>query len=226
MIKLSKLPRQYLQSYGILTLSEFISGMLVPLATLIFFSQVTPFFSHEITESDKLWLYGIFASFTQFAAMLANPIIGSISDQIGRKRSLLICVAGIGMLVLLAMIAAFLKNFWILLIGFINFLVRVAKNSVKSKGEEDEGFRLEFISNNVFSSPELSIEEATKEVAKFGEITEDYMMECFQDRVGYPAAICQSPGTLASMVMNVTRCEMHVANGDPSETDFVTHKFD
>ena len=38
--------------------------------------------------------------------------------------------------------------------------------------------------------------------------------------------ICQSPGTLASMVMNVTRCEMHVANGDPSETDFVTHKFD
>ena len=59
-----------------------------------------------------------------------------------------------------------------LLIGFINFLVRVAKNSVKSKGEEDEGFRLEFISNNVFSSPELSIEEATKEVAKFGEITE------------------------------------------------------
>ncbi|TNF66315.1 MAG: MFS transporter [Gammaproteobacteria bacterium] len=119
MINVSKLPRQYLQSYGILTLSEFISGMLVPLATLIFFSQVTPFFSHEVTESDKLWLYGVFASLTQFAAMFSNPIIGSISDQIGRKRSLLICVAGIGVLALLAIIAIFLKNFWILLIGFI-----------------------------------------------------------------------------------------------------------
>lgn len=60
----------------------------------------------------------------------------------------------------------------LLLIGFINYLVRVARNTVKSKGEEDEGFRLEFISNGVFNSPELSIEEATKEVAKFGQITE------------------------------------------------------
>lgn len=60
----------------------------------------------------------------------------------------------------------------LLLIGFVTALVRISKNTVKSKGEEDEEFRLEFISNSVFNSPELSIEEATKEVAKFGELTE------------------------------------------------------
>ncbi|MCF6764143.1 MFS transporter [Thiotrichales bacterium 19S3-7] len=113
-----KLPREYLQSYSILTLSEFISGMLVPLATLIFFSQVTPFFSSD-TEADKLWLYGIFASLTQFAAMFSNPIIGSISDLIGRKRSLFVCVGGIWVLALLAVIAIVLKNFWLLLLGYI-----------------------------------------------------------------------------------------------------------
>lgn len=113
------LPRQYLQSYGVLSLSEFISGMLVPLATLIFFSHVTPFFSQATSEAQRLWLYGIFASVTQFAAMFSNPIIGSISDHIGRKKSLFFCIFGMVILILLAFLAIFLKDFWIIFIGFV-----------------------------------------------------------------------------------------------------------
>ncbi|MCF6807058.1 MFS transporter [Thiotrichales bacterium 19S9-12] len=121
MIALIKLPRNYLQSYSILTLSEFVSGMLVPLVTLIFFSKVTPFFDSGTSEADKLWLYGIFVSVMQFAAMCANPIIGSISDQVGRKRSLYVCVAGILVLSIFAVLAVIFKNIWLLFIGYFTY---------------------------------------------------------------------------------------------------------
>lgn len=60
----------------------------------------------------------------------------------------------------------------LLCIGFVKFIVDIAIKSVKSKGEEDESFQLKHIGSGVFGSPELSIEEATKEVAHCGEITQ------------------------------------------------------
>ncbi|MFK8103649.1 MAG: Na/Pi cotransporter family protein, partial [Saprospiraceae bacterium] len=58
----------------------------------------------------------------------------------------------------------------VLLIGFVPVLVNLATKSVKSKGEEDEDYRLEYIGASI-KTPELSILEVQKEVAKFGEIT-------------------------------------------------------
>ncbi len=58
-----------------------------------------------------------------------------------------------------------------LLIWFVPFLVRLAERTVKSKGEDDEIFKLEYISSGITSTPELSLLEAKKEVAKFGELT-------------------------------------------------------
>lgn len=60
----------------------------------------------------------------------------------------------------------------IVCIGFVKLLVDISIKTVKSKGEEDENFHLKHIGGGVFSSPELSIEEATKEVAHCGEITQ------------------------------------------------------
>ena len=60
----------------------------------------------------------------------------------------------------------------ILLIGFVPQLVRLAERTVKSKGEEDEEFHLEFISAGMMSTPDLSISEAKKEIEKFGHITQ------------------------------------------------------
>lgn len=56
-------------------------------------------------------------------------------------------------------------------IGFVRFLTDVAIKSVKSKGEVDEEFRLEHIERGVFSTPEVSILEAKKEVNKMGALT-------------------------------------------------------
>ena len=59
----------------------------------------------------------------------------------------------------------------ILLIWFVPQLVSLAERSVKSKGESDEEFKLDFISGPLGSTAELCILEAKKEVAKFGKIT-------------------------------------------------------
>ncbi len=59
----------------------------------------------------------------------------------------------------------------LLLIWFTPWLVKVAERTVKSKGEDDEIFKLEYISGGLTSTPELSILEAKKEVAQFADIT-------------------------------------------------------
>ena len=59
----------------------------------------------------------------------------------------------------------------LLLIWFVPQLVRLAEKTVKSKGESDEEFKLDFIDGPLGSTAELCILEATKEVAKFGKIT-------------------------------------------------------
>lgn len=59
----------------------------------------------------------------------------------------------------------------LLLIWFVPQLVKIAESTVKSKGEDDEIFKLEFISSGITQTPELSILEAKKEVVKFAELT-------------------------------------------------------
>ena len=59
----------------------------------------------------------------------------------------------------------------LVLIGFVPQLVRLAERTVKSKGESDEEFKLDYIGGPLGSTAELCILEATKEVAKFGKIT-------------------------------------------------------
>ncbi len=59
----------------------------------------------------------------------------------------------------------------IICIGFVKQLVNLSIKTVKSKGEVDEEFRLEHIERGVFSTPEISILEAQKEVVKMGKVT-------------------------------------------------------
>jgi len=59
----------------------------------------------------------------------------------------------------------------LILIWFVPWLVRVAEKTVKSKGSADEEFHLDYIGTGMMGTPDLSILEAKKEVAKFGELT-------------------------------------------------------
>ncbi len=58
----------------------------------------------------------------------------------------------------------------LILIWFVPQLVNLAIRTVKSRGEADEEFHLEYIKGGLLRTPELSIMEAKKEVAKFGKI--------------------------------------------------------
>jgi len=59
----------------------------------------------------------------------------------------------------------------LLLIGFVPYIVRIAEGTVKSKGDADEEFKLDYITAGGVALPEVAILEAKKEVAKFGEVT-------------------------------------------------------
>ena len=56
----------------------------------------------------------------------------------------------------------------IIMIWFVPQLVKIAIKAVKSKGEMDEEYHLEYISTGIMATPDMSILEAQKEVAKFG----------------------------------------------------------
>jgi len=59
----------------------------------------------------------------------------------------------------------------LVLIWFVPQLVRLAERTVKSRGEADEEFHLDYIGGPLGSTAELCVLEAKKEVAKFGKIT-------------------------------------------------------
>jgi phosphate:Na+ symporter len=59
----------------------------------------------------------------------------------------------------------------LILIWFVPNLVRIAEKTVKSKGAEDEEFHLDYIGSGYMSTPDLSLLEAKKEIAKFGNLT-------------------------------------------------------
>jgi len=60
----------------------------------------------------------------------------------------------------------------LLLIGFVPIIVKIAIKMVPSRGDLDEETKLEYIGTGILSTPELSIVEAKKEIAKFGKITQ------------------------------------------------------
>ncbi len=58
----------------------------------------------------------------------------------------------------------------LLLVSFVNPIAATVTKMVRSSGEDEE-YHLEFIGNVIIQTPDISILEARKEIAKFGKIT-------------------------------------------------------
>ncbi len=56
----------------------------------------------------------------------------------------------------------------LMLIGFAPVIARIATKMVPDKGEDDEEFRLKYINSGLFSTSELAITQAQKEILSFG----------------------------------------------------------
>lgn len=57
----------------------------------------------------------------------------------------------------------------LLLLGFAPLIAKIATRMVPDKGEDDEEFRLKFINSSLFSTSEIAIVQARKEISTFGE---------------------------------------------------------
>ncbi len=108
------------------------------------------------------WMIIIFPFFLDFVGYLVSILSNDVWDPRNPE------LANEGLAVLHT---AFNAINVLVLIWFVPQLVNLAEKTVKSKGKIDEEFRLEFIGTNIVDTPEISIYEAKKEVAKFGEIT-------------------------------------------------------
>jgi len=61
----------------------------------------------------------------------------------------------------------------IILSAFIPYIVLLVKKMIPSKGNEDESYKLDYISNSFVQTAELGLLEAKQEVAKFGEFVSE-----------------------------------------------------
>jgi isopenicillin-N N-acyltransferase-like protein len=72
-------------------------------------------------------------------------------------------------------------------------------------------------------------------MAKAGEITVEDFKEVLRDHVNHPNSICRHPDerdtelehvqTVASIIMNLTQKEVHIASGPPCCNEYQTMKF-
>lgn len=59
-----------------------------------------------------------------------------------------------------------------LLIWFVPYLVKLATSTVRSKGDKDNEYRLEYLTSGISNTAELAIVEAKKEILQFGQVIE------------------------------------------------------
>lgn len=57
-----------------------------------------------------------------------------------------------------------------ILIWFVKFIAKLVTRVVKAKGDDEDEFKLEYIGTGLLNTAELSLEEAQKETASFGQI--------------------------------------------------------
>lgn len=109
-----------------------------------------------------VWMVSIFSAFMEFIDYIYQPIHGALESI-----DATLVKDGENALKLSLFHTSFNILNTALLIGFVNFIGKIVIKLVPSKGDEDETFRLEYIENAAISTPELSLEEAHKELLRY-----------------------------------------------------------
>jgi len=73
----------------------------------------------------------------------------------------------------------------LILVWFVKYIAQVVIKVIKSKGDEEGEFRLEYIGIGLMNTAELSLEEAQKETASFGDIVKK-MSQVLKDLLDNP----------------------------------------
>ncbi|MCF7791841.1 MAG: MFS transporter [Victivallales bacterium] len=110
-------PKRIYSVYVTVSIAELSTGLATPLFTLIFFSQESNLFAGDLSNAKRAMLFGIFLSFYNSAKIISNPLMGSLSDIIGRKKMYGLTIFGMITLSVCTVTALITSSFWLFSIG-------------------------------------------------------------------------------------------------------------
>ena len=89
---LLKMIKEWLPSYRTrpiyitLSISEFATSLTTPILIFLFFSESSALLPTEMSMSERGVLFGLFIFLFRFAEIISNPVFGTLSDMLGRKK--------------------------------------------------------------------------------------------------------------------------------------------
>ncbi len=92
-------------------------GFLFPVLTPLFLHGHSPIFSETVSLGVVHFYYGLVVAMYPLLMFLGAPLLGDLSDKIGRKRVLLICLVGTGLGYLVCGWGVSLGSIFLLLLG-------------------------------------------------------------------------------------------------------------
>lgn len=94
-------------------------GLLFPILNAILVDPNTPFLTQALTINERQTLYGLTVGVFMICWFFGAAILGDLSDTVGRRKSLLICLCGAFLGYLISAIAVILHSLLLLMFGRI-----------------------------------------------------------------------------------------------------------
>ncbi len=120
---LSTKPTNFLLAASPLFLVLFIDsmglGLVFPILNVLVFDPSAHFINAELSSTMRNFIYGLTISIYMFCWFFGAAFLGDLSDQIGRKKSLMICLLGAVFGYLLSAFAVVFHSYALLLLGRI-----------------------------------------------------------------------------------------------------------
>lgn len=92
-------------------------GLVIPMLNALIVDTQSGFFTHALSPAMHNFIYGLVIASYMFCWFFGSSILGDLSDRLGRKKSLLICMSGAVLSYLISAIAIPLHSISILLLG-------------------------------------------------------------------------------------------------------------
>jgi MFS family permease len=140
-------PRRIRSVYVTISLAELSTGLATPLFTFIFFSSTSTLFASDLSNADRAMYFALFLSFYNLAKIVSNPVMGSLSDILGRKKIFSMTVLGMLTLAICTIIALVIHSFWLFVIGAFIYAFAWALKAVAAASINDVSLASQKIKN-------------------------------------------------------------------------------
>jgi MFS family permease len=140
-------PRRVHSVYVTISLAELSTGLVTPLFTFLFFSTSSTLFAPDLCNSDRAMFFAMFLSLYNLAKIISNPVMGSLSDILGRKRIFAMTVIGMFILAVCTIIALIIHSFWLFVVGAVVYAFAWALKAVAAASINDVSLKTQKIKN-------------------------------------------------------------------------------